>query len=188
MSMKWLFYLLVIFTFTSCVDFNRSEQLDAIDRSVEELSASQSVLNTSLFDSIPIVLPQIVALKTRLRAQLKNDTLSLKIALKIDAFKKIEADLKNIETSIPVAEKDIENLTTNFTNLKSDIENSVGQRGDYKENIATEVKKKDTLINAINRFKENCASSLVAFKVLHSELSNFTDALELKNKEQNLIP
>ena len=186
--MKWLFYLLVFFVFSSCVDFNRSKQLDAIDKSIEELRINRALLKTSLFDSIPIVLPKIEALKTRLRAQLKNDTLSLRIALKIDEFKKIESDLKNIELAIPIAEKDIENLKTNFSNLKKDIENSVGQRGDYKKNIAVEIKKKDTLINAINRYKENCASSFVTLKVLHIELSNFTDALELKNKEQNLIP
>ena len=114
MIMKWLFYSLIAIILLSCIDFDRSKHLQEIDSSIKELKQSTSDLNDPLFDSIPIVLSEINRLNERLRNYIKQDTLSLEIALKIDEYKSVEANLIQLTEQIPVAKNDIIAVISNL--------------------------------------------------------------------------
>lgn len=188
MIMKWLFYSLIAIILLSCIDFDRSKHLQEIDSSIKELKQSTSDLNDPLFDSIPIVLSEINRLNERLRNYIKQDTLSLERALKIDEYKSVEANLIQLTEQIPVAKNDIIAVISNLKNLKKDISSNSGDRANYSANIALEQDNKKILVEATNRYTTSLSNTLIRFNSIHPALWDYSIQLEIKNKEQNLIP
>jgi len=186
--MKWLFYSLILFFATSCIDFDRSEHIAEIDTSINELKKASTDLNSPLFDSIPIVLSEINKLNEQFRTFIKKDTLTLETAEKIDQYKAVEADLILLSEQLPITQKDIKTVITDLQNLKKDISNNVGDRAKYSSNLALELENKKVLIDAANKYSGTFSNSLKKFNSIHTFLRNFSIQLEMKNKEQNLIP
>lgn len=186
--MKWLFFSLIPILIYSCIDFDRSKHIVEIDTSIEELKHSASELNDPLFDSIPIVLSKINSLNERIRSYIKQDTLSLETALKIDEYKSLEVEIIQLSEQIPVAKKDIKKVVSDFKKLKKDISNNTGDRANYNANIALEQETKKLLVDATQGYTKTFSRSLIRFNSLHTALWDFTIQLEMKNKEQNLIP
>lgn len=186
--MKWLFYTLLLSVLTSCVEFKQSEYIQKIDVCIKELSASKLKLNNSTFDSIPIVNSEIKAVKTKIRANIKNDTLPLEVALKIDEINQINNSLNNIENQIPIAAKDIDVVLSNLNKLKKDIKNGSGNRAKYDENIEIEVSKQTLIVKSVDTYYSTCSTAIKSFNDVKNELKSFSNELELKNKEQKLIP
>jgi len=188
MSMKWLLYIFLFLSLISCIDFKQSEYTETIDLSIESLNQSKTKLDEAVFDSIPIIISEIKTIKTKIRTYLKNDTLPLNIALKIDDLNQIDKELKKIEKNIPIAKKDIDVLTLNLSNLKKDIYNGSGNRAKYAENIELEKTNQTLITNSVDVYFNNCSESIQLFNEIKNELKSFSNKLELKNKEQNLIP
>ena len=187
MSMKWLFYILIFLITSGCIDFDRSKYKEEIDVSIEELNQSSSTLNQSFFDSIPIVLSEIKSVTNKIRTFIKQDTFSLEIALKIDEFKRIEAELIHIFQQIPVTKKDIKTVIADLKNLKKDITNNSGDRVGYGANLMLEKSNKKVLVEAVERYSSNCIKAYETFHSIHPSILEYTIQLELRNKEQNLI-
>lgn len=166
----------------------QSEYNQQIDQSINELNLSKEKLSNKIFDSIPTVVSEINTLKSDIRTFLKNDTLPLDIALKIDEINRIDIALQNIKANKIIALKDINAVIQNLNNLKTDIENGSGDRGKYKENIDIEKAKQKILVDAVESYINDCTNSIHTFNDTKEELISFSNELELKNQEQNLIP
>lgn len=166
----------------------QSEYNQKIDQSINLLNQSKKKLSNKTFDSIPIVISEIIDLKSNIRTFLKNDTLPLDIAIKIDEINQIDKTLQNIEANKTIAFKDINVVIQNLNNLKKDINNSSGDRGKYKENIEIEKSKQKILVDAVDDYYSDCTNSIQSFNETKSELISFSNELKLKNEEQNLIP
>ena len=188
MNMKWLFFTLIPVLIYSCIDFDRSKHIEEIDTSIEELNHSTSDLNDPLFDSIPIVISHMNRLNERIRTYIKQDTLSLETALKIDEYKSLEAEIIQLSEQIPVAKKDINQVVSDLKNLKKDISSNAGDRANYNANIALEQASKKVLVDATHGYTTTFSTLLIRFNSLHTALWDYSIQLEMKNKEQNLIP
>jgi hypothetical protein len=188
MSMKWLFYILVFLITSACIDFDRSKYKDEIDASIEALNQSNLTLNQSFFDSIPIVLSEIEIVTNKIRTYIKQDTFSLEIALKIDEYKNVEAELIHVFQQIPVTKKDIKTVLADLKNLKKDITNNSGDRASYGVNLSLEKSNKKVLVEAVERYSNTCTKAFSTFNAIYPSIFEYTIQLELKNKEQNLIP
>lgn len=188
MGMKLLFLSLTLILSSSCIDFDRSKHLKEIDVAIDALKKSASELETPIFDSIPIVLSEIKWVNQRIRTYIKQDTLSIETALKIDEYKQIESQLILISEQIPVTQKDINSVTSDLILLKKDISNNSGDRALYTTNLAAEKENQKILIGAVERYTTTCRSSFKTFQLIHDSINEFSNHLELKNKEQNLIP
>lgn len=186
--MKWLIYVFLVFNLSSCIEMKQSEYNQKIDQSIETLKQSKKKLSNPIFDSIPIVVSEINSLKSNIRTFLKNDTLPLDIALKIDEISHIDIALQNIEANKIIALKDINVVIQNLNNLKKDINNSSGDRGKYDENIEVEKSKQIILVDAVDDYFNDCTNSLQSFNEIKTELISFSNKLKLKNEEQKLIP
>ena len=186
--MKWLFLIILFYTLSSCIELQQSEYIKEIDTSIHLLDEAKEKMDNSVFDSIPTVLSEINFVKTKVRDFLKNDTLPLDYAIKIDQLNETETTLKKIEKEIPVLINDIETLSENLNNLKNDINNSSGIRAKYSDNIEIETKNQTLLVEAAMRYYEDCSNSIKSFYEIEPELKLFSNKLELKNKEQKLIP
>lgn len=166
----------------------QSEYNQKIDQSISELNLSKEKLSYKIFDSIPLVISEINNLKSNIRTFLKNDTLPLDIALKIDEINQIDKALQNIEANKTITLNDINAVIQNLKNLKTDIENGSGNRGKYQENIKVENSKQKFLVDAVENYLNDCTNSIQTFDNLKVDLFSFSNDLEMKNKEQNLIP
>lgn len=188
MSMKWLVYSLFLVLLYSCIDFDRSKHTKEIDASIEQLKQSTSELNTPFLDSIPLVLSQINRLNERIRSNIKQDTLSLETALKIDEYKSLEAEIIQLKEQIPITKKNINTVISDLKKLKKDISSNSGDRAKYSANLALEQGNKKILVDAAQLHSTTFSNTLIRFHSIHSALSDYSIQLELKNKEQNLIP
>ena len=188
MSMKWLFYFLQIFALTSCIEFSQSEYIEKIDTSIDALNQSKLKLEQPVFDSIPVVLIEIKNIKSAFRENLKNDTLPLEIALKIDQVNQIKKILEKTDKAIPLTILDINALIINLKNLKKDINNGSGNRAKYPDNIQIEKEKQTLVVNSVETYYRNCSAAIKSFKEIENELKLFSNELELKKEEQKLIP
>lgn len=166
----------------------QSEYNQKIDQSIETLKQSKKKLSHTAFDSIQVVISDISILKSNIRRFLKNDTLPLDIALKIDKINHIDRTLQDIEANKTIALKDINVLIQNLNNLKKDINNTSGNRGKYSENIEAEKSRQIILVDAVDRYYNDCTKSLQSFNEIKFELISFSNELKMKNKEQKLIP
>ena len=186
--MKWFFCSLFILFLFSCLDFDRSKHIKEINSSILELEHCLTELKSPKFDSIPIVLSEIKQLNEHLRRYIKQDTLSLETALKIDEYKSIEATITQLTVQIPITENDIKTVINDLKNLENDISNNAGDRANYSANLAVENENKKVLVEASKRYTTDLSSSINRFNSIHSTLKDFSIQLEMKNKEQNLIP
>ena len=186
--MKWLPFICLLLLSASCIDFDRSKYIEEIDSSINELSEAKAQLNQAIFDSIPLILKEIDLVQNRIRTNIKQDSLSLETAIDVDNYKKVENNLIDIEERISVMQKDINAILQDLHNLKKDIENNTGDRAKYEANIQLEKENVKILLNAVEFYTTTCNASFDTFHSVHESLDGYSNLLEMKNKEQNLIP
>ena len=99
-----------------------------------------------------------------------------------------KCNIIQLKEQIPITKKDINTVISDLKSLKKDISSNSGDRANYSANLALEQENKTILVDAAQRHSTTFSNTLIRFHSIHSALSDYSIQLELKNKEQNLIP
>ncbi len=186
---------LSLFCFTACSDFEKSDQLAAVDKMQKSIDSLEAVLYANKIDTLAGIRNASQTLLIRFKRSYKADTMNMAIGKKMAALKKVqkainpnfeegeegeemEREHSTIGKSYAIINKSIQEEKNSLKALKQDIEKGNGKREKYNEYIAFEqdkMKKLGLYLNEYIKFKDK---TLRTFYEIYEDLDLFIKALE----------
>lgn len=168
--MRFLFFISLLFAFSSCSDLNKSAQLERLEKMNEIVENSTGLLNENKIDNESEML-SVSAEYVNIIRGLEDDTIQLDMAYKLDRFKRMYDNLAPALAQYDrllvaiLAEKEV------LKKLKGDIDQAHGKRHKYDEYLSFEEKKVAELETGITLYVERKELIVITYDELHNEIN-----------------
>ncbi len=181
--MRIIFIVLIGGLLASCVDLEKSTQIESIDAMNSTLDSIEIVLEEHTFDSLFPMQRNSYAIENRVKNYYVSDTIDLALGRKMDAFKKMRKNMEPLARARQTLLSSIKEERLSLIDLQNDIDGSNGEREKYGEFIQFEEAKLDQLRALINDYVTTKISVIETYESYYDDLNEFSFALLPKNKE-----
>ena len=168
--LKVSFAAIIILLFSSCHDVKKREQLEEVGKMIAAVDSMQKMLQEPPADSVRKVASSVSAVLLAIRESYRNDTLSLELAGKLDAYKMILTDLDTFREINRQIEAGILEERPGLVKLQEDISTGAGDRARYSEYIRFEKNKVAQLAVLLQSREEVRTRYMNIYHELHDEM------------------
>jgi hypothetical protein len=175
-----LFFVLIVFV-CSCIDLDKKEQLQSLKNLNTKVDNVQLAFEKLKKDTIEEIIYSMKEVNYQIKYFIKDDTISLQQARKLEAYKNVYHQLLSIENYNEKILFGSQRIKNNIEHLQADIEQGNGERNNYDRFIGLETKKVTALENLLLKLTKLQNKSLTSYKHLHREVETFASKLEEKH-------
>lgn len=169
--------VLALLMLMACADVKRKEQLSELDALASRLSNIEHQLETYRCDTLDQLLVRVKRVDSLIRRRYDSDTVSLEFAQKLDGFKFMLADLKELEWLQQELDRDLGPQRKALTDLREDVSNGSGKTLNHTEYIRFERNQVAALQELTDSLIVNRKRSFEDYDELYNEIRDY--ALEL---------
>ena len=165
----------------ACADIKRKEQLSELDTLDSKLSHIAQQLEAHRCDTLDQLLGRVEHVDSLIRRGYDSDTVSLEFAQKLDGFKFMLADLKELEWLQQELDRCIAPQRKALKDLREDVSNGSGKKLKHTEYIRFERNQMAALQDLTDSLIANRKRSFEYYGAVYNEIRDY--ALELEDAE-----
>lgn len=178
--MKFFIFFIFSFSLVACHDVAKKQQLEELsilDKRVDHIQREYENLKK---DTVSEMIYTMKELKYRVKFDIEEDTLSIKMAKNLDAYNRIYKKLNMVETYGEKILFGSQKIKNSIANLKNDIKNGDGDRANYNKFLAFETDKVDNLQQIIDDMTKLQKENIRAYVQVKDAVEKFAAELALK--------
>lgn len=179
--MKHFFLLLCLFSLFACSDFQRGNQLKQLDEQHARLLKMEQLIQSNDIGKTRAELDAAIRVDQTIKRYYENDTLSLPVAAKLDAFKEMVISLGAVVEQHPLLLSEMRDTKERITALHLDIEQGSGQREKYTESVNYETKKVAELAKLTDFYRMQLEKARMNYTQAYPFVQHFSEQLKKRN-------
>ena len=183
--MKGTIFILLIatITFFGCKNKDREKYIKEIDTMSATLDSLKTIAYDTTGQNIQPISQSVHQTIQQIKQKYSSDTIDLKTAKKIDAYKEIESAISINSGNLAKAKQAIPEVQQKIDDLRHDIENGVNDRDKYQEYIAFEKSKINDIEDVLSYYIKTKKKYQDRYDSLHPIMKNLGDAFSSKSNE-----
>lgn len=171
--MKYIFILIGLLIFTSCLDLSKQQHLDQLSILDKRVDSIQVEFEQLKKDTIEEIIYTMKETNIKIKDNIGDDTIDIDMAKKLEEYGKIFRQLSAIEgynNKILFGSQEIKN---SVGKLYRDIESGNGERVNYENFVKFETKKVKNLHHLLIDLEHLQHENIQAFQKVQPEIEKF---------------
>jgi hypothetical protein len=177
--MRYIVFLLISLSLSSCQDLKKEGQLEAITHLEQEVDSIHRLYLAHKNDSIEQIMVAVRDVELRIRSGYRSDTIGRDLGEKLNAYKTVRKKLQPIGRLYAQLDLAAREERKALKRLKHDIERAAGDKGKYDEHIWFERKKTTELKQTLSNMMAELRQCFETYALLHDEMYNYSLSLSV---------
>ena len=168
--MKFFGFICLFILLASCSDFSKGDQLEAINNLNKTVDSIETVLIENNMDEINEISIEAESVISRIKENIKSDTLEISFAEKIDDYLTMYKSIEPLGEIYNTLRKNIKAEKIALIKLERDIDHGNGERSKYSDFINFESKKINNLTKVLVKYISKRKKMISIYSSYHEKL------------------